>query len=347
MASRMRALWKSKSEQGLWMEEAPVPKPEPDEVLIKIRKTAICGTDLHIYNWDEWASKTIPVPMIVGHEYGGEIAELGSNVSDLSVGQRVTGEGHIVGHKSRAVRAGRFHLDPDTKGIGVNVPGAFAEYLTIPAFNVIALPDYVSDELASILDPLGNAVHSALSFDLVAEDVLITGAGPIGIMAAAVARYAGARNVVISDLNDYRLELASKVADVRPFNPNKEQMADVMAELNMTEGFDVGMEMSGSPEALEAMVEVMVMGGNIALLGLPSGKVSLDLAKIILKAITMKAIYGREMFETWYKMLAMLGSGLDVEAVITHRFPAEAFKDGFEAMNSRNSGKVILDWKNS
>lgn len=347
MADSMRALVKAKAEPGLWLEDQPVPEPGEDEVLIKIRKTAICGTDMHIYNWDDWAAKTIPVPMIVGHEYGGEIAALGDHVAsirDLSVGQRVTGEGHIVGHTSRNVRAGRFHLDPETKGVGVNVPGAFAEYLTLPAFNVIELPDDISDETAAILDPLGNAVHTALSFDLVGEDVLITGAGPIGIMAAAIARHVGARHVVITDIEDFRLELATRVADVRPVNVLKEDLRDVMADLGMTEGFDVGLEMSGASEAFDQMVDAMLMGGHIALLGLPAEKKPTDWSKIVLKALTIKGVYGREMFDTWYKMLSMLQSGLDVSEIITHRLPVADYEAGFAAMNEGTAGKVVLDW---
>ncbi len=344
MAETMKALVKAKDEPGIWMRDEPLPKPGADDVMIKICKTAICGTDMHIYHWDEWAQKTIPVPMIVGHEYGGEIVEIGKNVTGLVVGQRVSGEGHLVGCTSRNARAGRFHLDPDTKGVGVNIPGAFAEYLVIPAFNTIALPDEVSMDVAAILDPMGNAVHTALSFDLVGEDVLITGAGPIGIMAAAIARHAGARHVVLTDVNDYRLELAAKVADVRTVNVEREDLKDVMAELRMTEGFDVGMEMSGIPKALDQMVDNMIMGGHIALLGIAPGKSTVDWSKIIFRALTLKGIYGREMFETWYKMLAMLQSGLNLDAVITHHLDVDDFQTGFDAMNSGNSGKVVLNW---
>jgi threonine 3-dehydrogenase len=344
MGDTMKALVKAKDEPGIWMLEQPVPQPGDDDVLIKIRKTAICGTDMHIYHWDEWARKTIPVPMIVGHEYGGEIIEIGKNVTGLKVGQRVSGEGHLVGCTSRNARAGRFHLDPDTRGVGVNIPGAFAEYLVIPAFNTIALPDEVSMDVAAILDPMGNAVHTALSFDLVGEDILITGAGPIGIMAAAIARHAGARHVVVTDVNEYRLQLAAKVADIRPVNVAREDLRDVMAELRMSEGFDVGMEMSGVPKALDQMIECMIMGGHIALLGIAPGKSSVNWSKIIFKALTLKGIYGREMFETWYKMLAMLQSGLNLEAVITHNLDVDDFQTGFDAMNSGNSGKVVLNW---
>ncbi len=340
----MKALVKAEAAAGLWMRDEPVPVPGPDDVLIKIKKTAICGTDIHIYDWDKWAEATIPVPLITGHEFVGEIAGMGDHVKRLEVGTRVTGEGHLVGWKSRAARAGRFHLDPGTLGVGVHRPGAFAEYLTIPAFNVIQLPDEIDDDLASIMDPLGNAVHAALKFDLVGEDVLITGAGPIGIMAGAIARHVGARKIVITDVNPYRLDLAAKLADVRPVNVAKEDLHDVMHELKITEGFDVGMEMSGVSSAFEQMVDAMIMGGSIALLGIPSGKASVDWSAIIFKALTIKAIYGREMFETWYKMMSMLSSGLDIEPIITHRFPINDFEQGFAVMKSGQSGKVVLDW---
>ncbi len=345
MAETMEALVKAKPQEGIWLETAPVPEIKPDEVLIRVEKTAICGTDVHIYNWDEWAQKTIPVPMIVGHEFGGHIVELGSNVKrPLKIGQRVSGEGHLIGQKSRAVRAGHFHLDPDTQGVGVNRPGAFAEYLAIPAFNVIELPDDLDMDVAAMLDPLGNAVHTALAFDLVGEDVLITGAGPIGIFAAAIARHVGARNVVITDINPNRLALAEKVADCRPVDVSKEKLEDVMSSLKMKEGFDVAMEMSGAPSAFNAIVDNMVMGGNVAMLGIPAGEMPVDWSKIVFKALTIKTIYGREMFETWYKMLAMLSSGLDVSGVITHRMDHADFQAGFDAARSGASGKVILDW---
>jgi threonine 3-dehydrogenase len=341
----MPALVKAKPEAGIWLQDSKIPEPGPDEVLIKVERTAICGTDVHIYNWDEWAQRTIPVPMIVGHEFGGTIAEIGSNVRrPLSIGQRVSGEGHLIGEKSRAVRAGHFHLDPETQGVGVNRPGAFARYLTIPAFNVIALPDHVEMDVAAMLDPLGNAVHTALAFDLIGEDVLITGAGPIGIMAAAVARHVGARHVVITDINPYRLELAGKIADCLPVNVAEEDLASVRARLGMTEGFDVAMEMSGAGSSLDQIVDNMVMGGKVAMLGFPSGRTEIEWSRIVFKALTIKAIYGREMFETWYKMLAMLGSGLDVSKLITHRFAFSDFQQGFDAMRSGKSGKVILDW---
>jgi len=341
----MKALVKAKPEEGIWMSDEPVPQIGPDDVLIKIRKTAICGTDIHIYNWDDWAQKHVPTPMVVGHEYAGEIVEVGGNVKRVKVGQRVSGEGHVVGDKSRAVRAGRFHLDPETRGIGVDAPGAFAEYLKLPAFNVVPLPEAVTDELGSILDPLGNAVHTALKFDLIGEDVLITGAGPIGIMAAAIARHVGARHVVLTDINTHRLHLASQVApNIRTVDVSQEDLKDVMHELKMSEGFDVGLEMSGAEPAFKSMLDNMIMGGKIAMLGLPAKPIPVDFGQLVLKAITLKGVYGREMFETWYKMIAMLESGLDVSRVITHRYGADEFQKGFDAMRSGKSGKVILDW---
>ncbi|MAU45759.1 MAG: L-threonine 3-dehydrogenase [Yangia sp.] len=345
MTNQMFALEKSKPETGLWMVEAPVPEIGPEDVLIRINKTGICGTDIHIWNWDAWAQRTVPVPLITGHEFAGEIVELGRDVRGLEIGQRCSGEGHLIGHQSRQSRSGRFHLDPETRGIGVNEQGAFAEYLRLPAFNVVPLPEAVDDEIGAILDPLGNAVHTALSYDLVGEDVLITGAGPIGIMAAAVARHVGARHVVVTDVNPARLELAAKVADVVPVNVAEEDLRDVIARLKMKEGFDVGLEMSGNQAALDQMVESLVMGGRIALLGIPPGKSPVDWSRIVFKAITLKGIYGREIFETWYKMIAMLENGLDVRRVITHRFSARDFREGFETMRSGVSGKVVLDWR--
>ena len=340
----MKALEKSHPKEGLWMVQAPVPEIGPDEVLIKINKTGICGTDVHIWNWDAWAQKTVPVPLITGHEFAGEIVELGRNVTDLEIGQRCSGEGHLIGHHSRQSRAGKFHLDPETRGIGVNEQGAFAQYLALPAFNVVPLPDDIPDDIGAILDPLGNAVHTALSFDLVGEDVLVTGAGPIGIMAAAVARHAGARHVAITDVNSGRLELAAQVANVRPVNVATEDLNDVIAELGMSQGFDVGLEMSGNQRALDQMVEALVMGGRIALLGIPPGKSPVDWSRIVFKALTLKGVYGREIFETWYKMIAMLQNGLDVSPVITHQFGVDDFAKGFAAMKSGNSGKVVLNW---
>ncbi|WP_085797130.1 L-threonine 3-dehydrogenase [Falsiruegeria litorea] len=341
----MKALEKSHPREGLWQVRAPVPEIGPDEVLVRVNKTGICGTDIHIWNWDEWASHTVPVPMITGHEFAGEIVELGRNVTGLSVGQRCSGEGHLIGTDSRQSRAGKFHLDPGTRGIGVNEQGAFAEYLRLPAFNVVPLPDDIPDEIGAILDPLGNAVHTALSFDLLGEDVLITGAGPIGIMAAAVARHAGARNVVITDINVDRLKLAGHVVPtVRAVDVSRKDLNDVVNELGLTQGFDVGLEMSGSQAALDQMVEALVMGGKIALLGIPPGTSPVDWSRIVFKAITIKGVYGREMFETWYKMIAMLQNGLDVSRVITHRFRVDEFEAGFAAMKSGQSGKVVLDW---
>jgi threonine 3-dehydrogenase len=345
LQNTMIALEKSNPAPGLWQVRAPVPEIGPDDVLIKVRKTGICGTDIHIWNWDDWAAATVPTPMITGHEFAGEIVEIGRNVTGLTVGQRCSGEGHLIGTESRQSRAGKFHLDPGTRGIGVNEQGAFAEYLRLPAFNVVPLPDAIPDEIGAILDPLGNAVHTALSFDLLGEDVLITGAGPIGIMAAAVARHAGARNVVITDINAARLRLAAHVVPtVRAVDVTKEELQDVIHELGMREGFDVGLEMSGNQRALDQMVESLVMGGKIALLGIPPGQSPVDWSRIVFKAITIKGVYGREMFETWYKMIAMLENGLDVSRVITHEMPVSDFRQGFEAMLSGQSGKVVLNW---
>lgn len=346
LPNTMKALEKSHPEEGLWMVQAPVPEIGPDEVLIRVNATGICGTDIHIWNWDDWARATVPVPMITGHEFAGEIVEIGRNVTGLEIGQRCSGEGHVVGTESRQSRSGKFHLDPGTRGIGVNVQGAFAEYLKLPAFNVVPLPDDIPDEIGAILDPLGNAVHTALSFDLLGEDVLITGAGPIGIMAAAVARHAGARHVVITDINPDRLTLAQQVCrNVRTVDVTREDLRDVIHELGMKQGFDVGLEMSGSQQALDQMVESLIMGGKIALLGIPPGKLPVDWSRIVFKAITIKGVYGREMFETWYKMIAMLQNGLDVGRVITHRMGVDAYRDGFAAMKSGQSGKVVLTWR--
>jgi threonine 3-dehydrogenase len=340
----MKALVKSKPEPGLWMQQVPVPEIGEDDVLIKIHKTGICGTDVHIWNWDDWAARTVPVPLVTGHEFAGEIVDLGRDVKDLHLGQRVSGEGHLIGKTSRQSRAGKFHLDPQTRGIGVNEQGAFAQYLRLPAFNVVPLPEEIDDEIGAILDPLGNAVHTALSFDLVGEDVLVTGAGPIGIMAAAVARHVGARKIVITDVNPERLALAEKVTDLVPVNVAEEDLKDVIARLKMREGFDVGLEMSGNQMALDQMVEAMVMGGRIALLGIPPGKSPVDWSRIVFKAITIKGVYGREIFETWYKMLAMLQNGLNIRNVITHRFKVDDYVSGFDVMRSGSSGKVVLDW---
>lgn len=342
----MRALQKSRSAPGLDLVQVPVPAIGPTDVLIKVHKTGICGTDIHIWNWDDWAASTVPVPLITGHEFAGEIVEIGHEVTGLAIGQRCSGEGHLVGAASRQSRSGKFHLDPGTRGIGVNVQGAFAQYLRMPAFNVIPLPDEIPDEIGAILDPLGNAVHTALSFDLLGEDVLITGAGPIGIMAAAVARHAGARNIVITDLNPARLKLACHVVpSIRAVDPRQEHLGDVARNLGLKQGFDVGLEMSGSQAALDQMVESLVMGGKIALLGIPPGQSPVDWSRIVFKAITIKGVYGREMFETWYKMIVMLQSGLDISRIITHRFPVADYAEAFTAMASGASGKVVLDWK--
>jgi threonine 3-dehydrogenase len=340
----MKALVKAAPQEGLVLRDEPVPQIGADDILIKVAKTGICGTDLHIWKWDEWAKKTIPVPMVVGHEFAGTVVEVGSHVRTVKVGDRVSGEGHLIGMKSRMARAGHFHLDPETKGIGVNVPGAFAEYLKLPAFNAIHLPPEVDDEIGAILDPLGNAVHTALSFDLIGEDVLITGAGPIGIMAASVCRHVGARHIVITDINDYRLELCREVNDAVTVNVANEDLRDVMKRLGMREGFDIGLEMSGAPNAFDQMVDHMIMGGKIALLGIPARPTPVDWNRVIFKSLTIKGIYGREMFETWYKMIAMLQSGLDVRKVITHRFKAADYAQGFALMKQGASGKVVLDW---
>jgi len=340
----MRTLAKTKREPGIWMAEAPKPEVGPNDVLIKIRKTAICGTDMHIYNWDEWAQKTIPVPMHVGHEYVGTVEAMGSEVRGLRIGQRVSGEGHIVCGHCRNCRAGRRHLCRNTVGVGVNRPGAFADYLVIPAVNAFPIPDDIPDEIAAILDPFGNAAHTALSFDLVGEDVLITGAGPIGIMAAAICRHVGARHVVITDVNDYRLDLAKKMGAHRTVNIQREKLADIMPSLNMVEGFDVGLEMSGVPAAFRDMLDVMNHGGKIAMLGIPPGDMAIDWTKIIFKGLTLKGIYGREMFETWYKMIAMIQGGLDLTPMITHRFDVKDYLEGFRTMGSGKSGKVVLSW---
>jgi threonine 3-dehydrogenase len=340
----MKALVKSKREPGLWMEEVPVPSIGPNDVLIRVHKSAICGTDMHIWNWDAWSQKTIPVPMHVGHEYVGVIEKVGDEVEGYQVGDRVSGEGHIVCGHCRNCRAGKRHLCPNTKGVGVNRPGSFAEYLSLPAFNVFKVPAGIPDELAAIFDPYGNATHTALSFDMVGEDVLITGAGPIGLMAVAISKHVGARNVVITDVNGYRLDLARKMGATRAVDVGREKLAEVMRELGMTEGFDVGLEMSGNGGAFKSMIDTMANGGRIALLGLFGEDVAIDWGKVIFKGLFLKGIYGREMFETWYKMAAMIQGGLDIRPIITHRFPIDEFRQGFEVMASGKSGKVILDW---
>jgi len=341
----MKALVKSKPERGIWMEDIPEPTVGHNDVLIKINRTAICGTDIHIYQWDEWAKSTIPVPLAIGHEFAGEIVEIGSEVKGFAPGDRVSAEGHITCGVCRNCRAGRRHLCINTVGVGVDRPGAFAEYLSVPAFNVFKLPDVISNDMASILDPLGNATHTALSFDLVGEDVLITGAGPIGIMAVAIARYAGARHIVITDINDYRLELASKMGASAALNVTRDSLDDTMQQLGMTEGFDVGMEMSGNPQAFRDMLRTMHHGGKVAILGIPPEETSVDWHQVIFKGLTLKGIYGREMFETWYKMSSMLQSGLNIERIITHHFDIDDFQPAFDLMESGQSGKVILNWK--
>ncbi|MDR2982940.1 MAG: L-threonine 3-dehydrogenase [Puniceicoccales bacterium] len=340
----MKALVKKEAAEGLWLMDVPEPTYGPHDVLIRIKKTSICGTDVHIWKWDEWAQKTIPVPMVVGHEYAGIIEAVGSEVTAFKVGQLVSGEGHIVCGHCRNCRAGRRHLCPNTQGVGVNRPGAFAELLSIPADNVVPIPEGISHDIISTFDPLGNAVHTALSFDLVGEDVLITGAGPIGIMAIAVAKAAGARNVVITDVNEYRLNLARKLGPTRAVDVSKEDLKKVQAELGMTEGFDVALEMSGNARALGQIIDNMSCGGKIALLGIIPGNAAIDWNKVIFKCLHLKGIYGREMFETWYKMIALVQRGMDISPVITHKLHYTDFAKGFEAMISGQSGKVVLDW---
>lgn len=340
----MKALVKQKAEPGLWMEDVPVPEIGINDVLIRVDRTGICGTDLHIYNWDAWAQKTIPVPLVIGHEFVGEIVEVGSNVKDFAAGDLVSGEGHVVCGRCRNCMAGRRHLCNHTKGIGVNRPGAFAEFIALPMTNVWLHHPKISRDVQSIFDPLGNAVHSALSFDVLAEDVLITGAGPIGLMAAAVARHAGARFVVITDINPYRLELARKLGVTRTVDARSEKLSDVQTELGMTEGFDVGLEMSGNATAFRDMLANMCHGGRIAMLGIPAGKMAIDWNLVIFNMLTIKGIYGREMYETWYKMTVLIESGLNIEPVITHRFSCADFEAGFAVMQSGDCGKVILRW---
>lgn len=342
--STMKALVKKHSEKGIWLEEVPVPECGHNDVLIKVRKTAICGTDIHIYNWDKWAQATIPVPMVVGHEFSGTIEKMGGEVHGLALGDRVSAEGHVTCGHCRNCRAGKRHLCRNTVGIGVNRPGCFAEYVCVPASNVFKLSDAISDDVGSVLDPLGNAAHTALSFDLVGEDVLITGAGPIGIMAVAIAKHVGARHIVITDLNEYRLDLARQMGATRAVNVGKENLPHVMEELEMDEGFDVGLEMSGNPHAFRDMLKLMNNGGNVALLGILPDDTSIDWNEVVFKGLKLKGIYGREMFETWYKMSSMLQSNLDISPVITHHFDIEDFQKGFDIMSSGQSGKVILDW---
>jgi threonine 3-dehydrogenase len=340
----LKALVKKEAAPGMWMEEIPEPKVGPNDVLIAIDKTAICGTDMHIYNWDAWAQKTVPVPMAVGHEYCGHIVEVGSEVRGLAVGDRVSGEGHVTCGYCRNCRAGRRHLCRNTVGVGVDRPGAFAQYMSLPAVNAFKLPTAISDDIAAILDPFGNAVHTALAFSVVGEDVLITGAGPIGIMAAAVARFVGARHIVITDVNDYRLALARKMGASRAINVQRESLDAAMRELGMQEGFDVGLEMSGNAAAFRELLRTMHHGGSVAILGIPPGETAIDWNQVIFKGLTLKGIYGREMFETWYKMASLLQSGLNLEPIITHHFAVQEFERGFQTMGSGQSGKVILDW---
>ena len=341
---KMKALVKKYDKQGLWLDELPIPEPGINDVLIKIKKTSICGTDVHIYNWDAWAKKTIHTPMIIGHEYVGVIEAVGSNVHDFYKGELVSGEGHLVCGHCRNCLAGRRHLCRNTSGVGVNRDGAFAEYLTIPASNVWVCDPQIPEDVLAIFDPFGNAVHTVLQYDLLGEDVLITGAGPIGVMAAAVTRHAGARYVVVTDVNPYRLDLAKKLGATRVVNVSSENLKDVMRELEMKEGFDVGLEMSGNRDALNDMLSNMFHGGKIALLGILDADTLIDWNLIIFDSLTIKGIYGRQIFETWYKMTAMIQTGLDITPVITHRFDYKDFIEGFELMRSGNSGKIILDW---
>ncbi len=341
----MKALVKRRADRGLWLEDVPTPEFGINDVLIRVDRTGICGTDLHIYKWDDWARKTIPAPMVVGHEFVGEVVAIGSNVSDFQPGELVSGEGHVVCGRCRNCMAGRRHLCKDTKGIGVNRPGAFAEYIALPMTNVWHHDPSIDRDVAAIFDPFGNAVHTALSFDVLGEDVLITGAGPIGIMAAAVARHAGARFVVITDMNPYRLDLARKMGVTVAIDVRERNLRDVQSELGMREGFDVGLEMSGNPAAFRDLLANMCHGGKIAMLGIPEKEMAIDWNTVIFNMLTIKGIYGREMYETWYKMTVMIQSGLDLRPVITHRFHAPEFEKGFEVMLSGQSGKVILDWQ--
>lgn len=341
----MKALVKLKSEPGLWLEDVPEPEYGINDVLIRVDRTGICGTDVHIYKWDSWASKTIPVPMVVGHEFVGEVVEVGSNVADFHPGDVVSGEGHVVCGRCRNCLAGRRHLCADTKGVGVNRPGAFAEYLVLPMTNVWHHHSDIDRDIASIFDPFGNAVHTALSYPVLGEDVLITGAGPIGIMAAAVVRHAGARYVVITDVNPWRLKLAETMGVTRAVDVRSESLQDVQRDLGMVEGFDVGLEMSGNPQAFRDMLTNMCHGGHIAMLGIPSEEMAIDWNTVVFNMLTVKGIYGREMYETWYKMTVMLQSGLDISPIITHRFPYSDYELGFQTMMSGESGKVILDWR--
>ena len=340
----MKALVKAKREPGIWMQEQPIPEVGPNDVRIRIRSTAICGTDIHIFNWDEWAQETVPVPLTIGHEFAGEIVEVGSQVTGLTIGQRVSGEGHLTCGYCRNCRAGKRHLCRNTLGVGTTRPGAFAEYLVIPAGNAFPLPDSISDDVASFLDPLGNAAHTALSFDLVGEDVLITGAGPIGCLASAISRHVGARYIVITDVNDYRLDLAMQMGATRAINVTRTSIPDTISELGMLEGIDVGMEMSGSGQAFRDLLDAMNHGGRVAILGIPPNHVPINWNEVIFKGLVLKGVYGREMFETWYKMTSMLQSGLDVSPVLTHHFPVADYEKAFEVVRAGQCGKVVLDW---
>jgi threonine 3-dehydrogenase len=340
----MKALVKDRAECGLCLEDVPEPQIGINDVLIKVERTGICGTDLHIYNWDAWAQKTVPVPMVIGHEFAGVIHEVGDNVQDFKPGDIVSGEGHVVCGHCRNCLAGRRHLCNHTMGVGVNRPGAFAELVAIPQANVWYHDQSLDRDIMSIFDPFGNAVHTALSFDLLGEDVLITGAGPIGLMAIKVARHAGARHIVITDVNEYRLDLARKMGATEAVDVRTQKLAEVQKQLGMHEGFDIGMEMSGNPSAFRDMLASMAHGGCIAMLGIPSEEIAIDWNEVIFKGLHIKGIYGREMYETWYKMTAMLQSGLDISDVITHRMPYTEFEEGFAAMNKGESAKVVLDW---
>lgn len=344
MSNEMKALVKAAPEQGLWLQMVPVPEPGPNEVLIKVRKSAICGTDVHIWNWDEWSAKTVPVPMVVGHEFCGQIVDCGPGAQKYKIGTRVSAEGHVVCGVCRNCRAGRGQLCRNTEGIGVNRPGSFAEYICLPEHNVVPIPDDIPDEIAALFDPLGNAVHTALSFDLVGEDVLVTGAGPIGIMGALVAQKVGARKVVITDINPYRLQLAERMGVQYVVDVSKTSLRDVMGDIGMSEGFDVGLEMSGAAPAMRQMIERMNNGGKLALLGIAPTEFAVDWNTVIFNMLEIKGIYGREMFETWYKMIALVQSGLDISGLITHRISIEDYRDGFAAMTSGQSGKVVMDW---
>ena len=341
----MKALVKRHAERGLWLEDVPEPTVDRNDVLIRVDRTGICGTDLHIYNWDAWAQATIPVPMTIGHEFVGEVVEVGSNVTDFHVGEVVSGEGHVVCGRCRNCLAGRRHLCKDTSGVGVNRPGCFAEYLAIPMTNVWHHAPGIDRDIAAIFDPFGNAVHTALSFPVLGEDVLITGAGPIGIMAAAVVQHAGARHTVITDVNPYRLDLARKLGVTEAIDVRTDSVAAVQQRLGMREGFDVGLEMSGNPAGFRDLLANMCHGGKIAMLGIPADPIAIDWSRVIFNMLTIKGIYGREMYETWYMMTAMLEGGLDIRPVITHRFPYTDFEHGFAAMQSGDSGKVLLHWK--